>query len=283
MKINRHTYLLIVFLWTIIGCKKEETVTKTIYVDSENRENINLDTVAQPDTLNLSPPFTPMPENLFWSLIENVKKNKNNEINFLESQEKIRKMPDGFYVYTNDEIRLKKVLTKLSPRELISFELRNIILIEKACSFDMYHVAKLIGYVNDWHIYYDKSTIYTFFIESLIINGRDCYYQTISNPDYLAENIEYLEYILRNNKSSIFSITSGEIFIRKTKKEITEFIDLSLIRYGKCNANKLNDYNHTVWGFNDNQMDSLYSTICPKLHRIIGNRLKNKEDKLLLF
>ena len=283
MKINRHTYLLIAFLWTLIGCKKEETVTKIIYVDSENREKINFDAVTQTDMFNLSPPFTPMPENLFWSLIENVIKNKNNEINFLESQEKIRKMPDGFYVYTNDEIWLKKVLTKLSPRELISFELRNIILIEKACSFEMYHVAKLIGYVNDWHIYYDKSSIYTFLIESLIINGRDCYYQTLSNPDYLAENIEYLEYILRNSKSYVFSKVPEEIFIRKTKKEITEFIDLSSIRYEKCNENKLNDYNHAVWGFNDNQMDSIHNTICPKLHRIIGNKLKKKEDILLLF
>lgn len=192
--------------------------------NSQQTENSNL----SQQNLQLEKTAETLNEDLFWEIIDKSLKNTNNQ----DSQEEF----------------LIKEIGKLSPKEIIGFRLQTDKLLYDTYNSEMW----CAGYIMNGGCSDDG---FEYFRNWVISRGKDTYYKSKENPDYLINEVidgeEYYDF-------ESFWYVALDAFQNKTGKELYDYIDYDNFKLREGN------YPQFEFTWEEEEPDSM-KKICPKL------------------
>lgn len=180
------------------------------------------------DTAQLKKTAKMMPEDQFWSLVK---------LSFTSSHESQEAQKDY----------LIRVLTNLTPEQIIGFRLRTDKLLYDTYTSEMWCAGYvMIGGCSDDSFEYFRLWI--------ISQGKDVYYAAKENPDSLVQfnNDEY------DFDFETFWYVANNAFEKKTGKDLDDYIDS--VNFTTAEGN----YPEIVFNWSEEEEESM-KKICPKL------------------
>lgn len=226
----RHHYFFLSFSLLLSGINygqntkvnPNELLTSTDSIEAAPRINL--------DSIHFAPSSEMLDEESYWKIIENSLK----ETTTLEDQ----------------ELFLASTLEKLSPKEMIGFRLRTDKLMFDSYTSNLWCANYIVsnGAADDG---------FDYFRCWLISRGKDAYYKTQENPDYLVNLVgnEPHAYDFEG-----FWYVANNAFKNLTNKEVEAYIDYENF--------KTTDENYPILEFNWNVDDpKTMEKVCPVLFK----------------
>lgn len=217
-----------VFIFTLTSYAQNNKVKKddlVVLADSvETAPKINL------DSIQLAPSNEMLDEETYWTIIEkSLKETKN-----LEDQ----------------ELFLTSALEQLSPKEMIGFRLRTDKLLFDSYTSNLWCANFVISNGKA-----DEG--FDYFRCWLISRGKEAYYKTMENPDYLVNLVENEP---KTYDFEGFWYVAVEAFKNMTNKDLQAYIDYENF--------KTTDENYPLLEFNWNVDDpKTMEKVCPVLFK----------------
>lgn len=216
------------FIFTLTSYAQNNKVKKddlVVLADSvETAPKINL------DSIQLAPSNEMLDEETYWTIIEkSLKETKNQE---------------------DQELFLTSTLEQLSPKEMIGFRLRTDKLLFDSYTSNLWCANFVISNGKA-----DEG--FDYFRCWLISRGKEAYYKTMENPDYLVNLVE--------NEPKIYDFegfwyVAVEAFKNMTNKDLQAYIDYENF--------KTTDENYPLLEFNWNVDDpKTMEKVCPVLFK----------------
>ncbi|GEL11788.1 Protein of unknown function [Flavobacterium glycines] len=217
-----------VFIFTLTSYAQNNKVKKddlVVLADSvETAPKINL------DSIQLAPSNEMLDEETYWTIIEkSLKETKNQE---------------------DQELFLTSALEQLSPKEMIGFRLRTDKLLFDSYTSNLWCANFVIsnGKADDG---------FDYFRCWLISRGKEAYYKTMENPDYLVNLVENEP---KTYDFEGFWYVAVEAFKNMTNKDLQAYIDYENF--------KTTDENYPLLEFNWNVDDpKTMEKVCPVLFK----------------
>ena len=213
-----------ILIITLLGSCIDRTQTST------NTSNNELNKTIKLETLDFEKSSSMIEESLYWEII-----NKS----FLEYKK-----------YGKQRTALLNELLKLTPKDIIGFNLRTSKLLSDSYSADLWCAAYIMkGGCSDDGFEYFRCW--------LISKGKDVFYKAIKEPDSLSELKKkfFFDYELEE-----FLYLPDEAFMIKTGKELYDYVDYEKFR------NEEGSYAQIEFNWQENDKDSM-KKICPKLYK----------------
>lgn len=216
------------FIFTLTSYAQNNKVKKddlVVLADSvETAPKINL------DSIQLAPSNEMLDEETYWTIIEkSLKETKNQE---------------------DQELFLTSALEQLSPKEMIGFRLRTDKLLFDSYTSNLWCANFVIsnGKADDG---------FDYFRCWLISRGKEAYYKTMENPDYLVNLVENEP---KTYDFEGFWYVAVEAFKNMTNKDLQAYIDYENF--------KTTDENYPLLEFNWNVDDpKTMEKVCPVLFK----------------
>lgn len=220
--------LSVVFIFTLTSYAQNNKVKKddlVVLADSvETAPKINL------DSIQLAPSNEMLDEETYWTIIEkSLKETKNQE---------------------DQELFLTSALEQLSPKEMIGFRLRTDKLLFDSYTSNLWCANFVISNGKA-----DEG--FDYFRCWLISRGKEAYYKTMENPDYLVNLVENEP---KTYDFEGFWYVAVEAFKNMTNKDLQAYIDYENF--------KTTDENYPLLEFNWNVDDpKTMEKVCPVLFK----------------
>lgn len=220
--------LSVVFIFTLTSYAQNNKVKKddlVVLADSvETAPKINLDSIL------LAPSNEMLDEETYWTIIEkSLKETKNQE---------------------DQELFLTSALEQLSPKEMIGFRLRTDKLLFDSYTSNLWCANFVISNGKA-----DEG--FDYFRCWLISRGKEAYYKTMENPDYLVNLVENEP---KTYDFEGFWYVAVEAFKNMTNKDLQAYIDYENF--------KTTDENYPLLEFNWNVDDpKTMEKVCPVLFK----------------
>lgn len=217
-----------VFIFTLTSYAQNNKVKKddlVVLADSvETAPKINL------DSIQLAPSNEMLDEETYWTIIEkSLKETKNQE---------------------DQELFLTSALEQLSPKEMIGFRLRTDKLLFDSYTSNLWCANFVISNGKA-----DEG--FDYFRCWLISRGKEAYYKTMENPDYLVNLVENEP---KTYDFEGFWYVAVEAFKNMTNKDLQAYIDYENF--------KTTDENYPLLEFNWNVDDpKTMEKVCPVLFK----------------